>query len=238
MLIEEQLRSLLQNRGIAFYNALSEIEDTNTIRIECFEDFIAFVKEQNINCVFYQYEKTDQDNFLIDDDTFSFLKDEFYIDKYTKKVLKPEIDKHNEKIRDVNFGRPCYLHIWCIYCGVFVEYKETDQWFNKERIYPAEDVLREMIHNRENEIENVRKTEKERAQKKIEILKEYVLNDPMFHKCTNQHLRTQYGYRFIKEHPEYDELFLTETNTKGENLLAVVVFFNNIWKEYKYNKSK
>ena len=59
MLIEEQLRSLLQNRGIAFYNALSEIEDTNTIRIECFEDFIAFVKEQNINCVFYQYEKTD-----------------------------------------------------------------------------------------------------------------------------------------------------------------------------------
>lgn len=238
MLIEEQLRSLLQNRGIAFYNALSEIEDTNTIRIECFEDFIAFVKEQNINCVFYQYEKTDQDNFWIDDDTFSFLKDEFYIDKYTKKVLKPEIDKHNEKIRDVNFGRPCYLHIWCIYCGVFVEYKETDQWFNKECIYPAEDVLREMIQNRENEIENVRKTEKERVQKKIEILKEYVLNDPMFHKCTNQYLRTQYGYRFIKEHPEYDELFLTETNTKDENLLAVVVFFNNIWTEYKYNKSK
>ena len=68
-------------------------------------------------------------------------------------------------------------------------------------------------------------------QKRIEVLnriKEYILNDPEFHKCTNDSLRLMYKTNLCKTNKDYSEYH------KKEHYRAVR-FIDALWKEHKNN---
>lgn len=230
ILNNEELLEYFTHHSIQCYEA--ENDSNRKVSFDSFSMFSDFVINQSISCIFYKYVFLSKEDCIITKDNDEF-DDEYY---YRYKALKKYIDKYNSIVENVDFNRAFCVTLFCVYNGYIFEYEEYCDWFEKEGLETSDNALQKMIEEHENDVDKERTLVEKEIREKREEVKKIVIDDAGFQVCTNQSLRRRYAENFLRAHKEYRELFSPDIC----RLLyepSPLSYFDEIWREYRYNKS-
>jgi hypothetical protein len=227
----------LHSAGFEIYEANTEIDETSALHLKNLDELIQFAQKQGVNSLFYCYQYLDAESLIIDDDVTSKLG----FDEDTLSVLGDRIEHYNYKVYGLDFTQPISLHVYCV-CQGFVYFSyDLDYWFIEQGFDLPENIALQLANESAGEIEDLTKeTETERA-KKRERLRDQILNDPAFQKCTNSQLRRAYSDKLFSNNEEYSYLFFKKSNGMYSSYretydITPHLFIEEIWRDYKAKK--
>ena len=223
---EEELLEMFKNVGLDSYKVNTETEITKSIQLMSIEDLIDFSCKHNIDTMFYSYTFIDEDVLTITNEITSKLRlgEEL-------SVLQDKFDEYNEGLSEVDYSKPVYLNVYCIYQGVIFFSQEDDYWFIEQGFGMPETVCLELATENLEDI----MTEKEKRKQKIsedrKNLRQQILNDEEFKICTNIQSRRLYADKMFRNNSANQQLFYS----KREGLYDIPInsFVEDIWREYK-----
>jgi len=229
----EVLKNQFKELSINCYEVNSNIDDTQKIEFISFDNLLAFAFQNNIKNFFYEYSFASAENLIINEDIF--LKLHYDVDILN--ILSNEIKSYNKKIEELDFSKPFSIDIFCINQGFIYLYSEYDFWFTNFGIEKPENALIHLMDKHLQKIITAKKEKENWVYKERNKLKEKILADPKFHKCTNSTLRNVYLRELLKENPEIHNLFYSEENQQLYDIPSSS-FIEIAWREFKINKNK
>lgn len=227
MRTEKELLELFLNAKLDSYKLNTEFNETNTMELITIEDLIRFSYKHNIDTIFYYYTFIDEDVLSINDDVASNLR----LDEDTLSILQDKFDEYNESILKLDFSKPIYLKVYCIYQGIIFFIQEDDYWFVDQGVGLPEKVCIELANEYFEDILTEKENKKQMLTDARNKLREHILNDEEFQKCTNIELRRMYANKIFKNNNKNQSLFYNEKD--GLYDVPINTFIECVWKEYK-----
>ncbi len=227
MFTKEQLIVVLNSMGLDVYETLSDVDPDNSIELQNFDEFCRFIKNHQIDTVYYHFSYILPECLQIDDDTTNNLK----FKDYMIETLSEEIENYNNSVLKLDFSKPYSLSLYCAYQNFIYFIEEDDYWFKDEGFDTPEKAVINLADKYIEKIE-IAKSEMEQKRKyELEKLRTQILKDEDFHKCTNEQLRRAYANRLFKDNSTLQNLFFSKND--GYFDFTVQSFIDKIWKEYK-----
>ena len=196
-----------------------------------FDDFCDFLVRHEIKDVFVFEQLLDIEDYLITKETMNAIRVRNYLIEYITSL----IEAYNESLLEEDVLIPENVFVIAVwnnqrFCFVF----QNKINFKGAPLLKAEVKLLQMIEENQNEIIESNESKKQEREKQLEALKQEILSDPEFKKCTNSRFRRNYMYAVLGEECKYDLLKKHWTSDDG-----VIVhhrafdFIEMLWKEYK-----
>lgn len=221
---ESKLLEFLTCRIKNIYSTKTSIEEENAIELSSIEDLLNFSLNNDISTIFYHYVLIDEDNLLIDDDIMS----EFKLDDIS--ALQHKIEEYNKNIKNLDFTDPISLYVFCLFQGYIFYIREDDYWFINDGICLPEIAAMNILNESIEDIYVDNKEKNEAIEEGRSDLRQKILNDVEFHKCTNSKFRHAYISKLIHENPEYKRLF---SYNNEAIFIPISTFIEEIWRDYK-----
>lgn len=231
MRTEEELLELLKNANFDSYLANVNINDNNTIQLTTIEELIKFSNQQNINTMFYNYTFITVDALSITEDVTSTLK----LDEDTLMILQEKFEEYNNSLLNLDFDKPIYLNVYCIYQGIIFFIQEEDYWFEEQGIEMPEIACVELLTKYGQDIIKEKKNKEQMINDARNKLRQQILNDEEFQKCSNMQLRRMYANKMFKNN-ENQKLFYSKKD--GLYDITINEFIEDVWREYKNSLKK
>lgn len=221
MISEKELKRIMASEGINCFNITSSNDYMMHLEENNLNEFLRFIKANNIKNVFYEFNRYDEEDFLIDEDEFD---QDIYL------LIEGDIIRHNEQIEKIDFSKPNEITIFCIYEGNFICITEENYWCKE---LDASKKVMNLLNDNNDKINNIKNKQKLNLDILIEELKNLILNDDEFKKCSNQSFRRKYMSSIFEreENEKYKQLFL-ERNVLMKYGTSIN-FIDMIWKENK-----
>jgi len=229
MISENELVNILKDNGITPLKCIYESKErTVVLDDKDINTLISYAKDNNIQYIFYEYRCLEKEDYIIDKDyimtKFPDSFNEFY------KIASNDISKHNKNVNAIDFEQPYLMEAFCIHQGSYVLTSQHVTWI--ENLLDAENVVRELRLKYNKQLDELRlKTEMEEEKCK-ELLKEELKNkillDEDFSRCTNQKIRRYYIEDLLNktENKKYMEPF----KTIGDFYIGrAVAFVEDLW---------
>ena len=227
MRTEKQLLQILNDNGIDYYEMASEINEDVSIQLVDFEQLCLFVKKHNIDTVFYRFEYPSADGLQITEEAIA----ELHIDDEIIAVMQKDFDDYNRSVGNLDFSRPYLLSVGCLYQGQMVFIMESDYWFEDWGYGHPKKMAISMIEEKLEDIESKKEEAYLEREEKRDQLRERLLADPNFHKCTNKELRRSYTQKLCNADKSIQDLFYSPKH--GIYDIMIGAFIEEVWKEYK-----
>lgn len=227
MRTEKELLELFTNAKLDGYKLNTEFNETNTMQLMTLEDLVEFSSKHKIDTMFYNYTFINEDLLSITEDITSNLK----LDEDTLSILQDKFDEYNERLLKLDFNKPVYLKVYCIYQGIVFFVQEDDYWFIEQGFGMPETVCIELVNEYLEDILTKRENRKQMITDARNKLSEQILNDEEFRKCTNIQLRRMYAKKIFKDSNNNQSLFYSEKD--GLYDVPINTFIEGIWREYK-----
>lgn len=227
MRTEKQLLQILNDNGIDYYEMASEINEDVAIQLVDFEQLCLFVKKHNIDTVFYRFEYSSADGLQITEEAIA----ELHIDDEIIAVMQKDFDDYNRSVGNLDFSRPYLLSVGCLYQGQMVFIMESDYWFEDWGYGHPKKMAISMIEEKLEDIESKKEEAYLEREEKRDQLRERLLADPNFHKCTNKELRRSYTQKLCNADNSIQDLFYSPKH--GIYDIMIGAFIEEVWKEYK-----
>ena len=160
-----------------------------------------------------------------------FVIQKYHINKEILSIFQKEFYSYNQKIENINFNEPISLRIYCMYQDMMLTVEKFDYYYIEQELCSPEETCRSIILNYEEEIKQQDNKIWENIQQERKKLKEMILSDEEFHRCTNKTLRKTYGNKIIKNNSKYKKLFLN--NGHGWYDVPIDDYIELLWREYK-----
>lgn len=227
MRTEKEILDMFKNAKLDSFKLNTEFNETNTMELMTIEDLIEFSCKHKIDTMFYNYTFIDEDVLSITDELISKLR----LDEDALSILQDKFDDYNQSLSKLDFSKPIYLKVYCIYQGIVFFIQEDDYWFidqgfglpERACIELANEHFEDILTEKENKIQIVTDARNK--------LREHILNDKEFHKCTNIELRRMYANKMFKNNELNRSLFYSEKG--GLYDVPINTFIEHVWKEYK-----
>lgn len=230
MIEKDKLIKCLSEMGMDVYETASDVDGETAIQLLNFAEFCRFVQKHKIETIFYHYSYATAEAFQIDDEIIEKLN----IDDEILKVVKHEFDCYNQRLNDIDFNKPYCLSLYCIYQNFVFFIEENDYWFNGLGVKMPETVALELIDKYFEDIIEAKEAAKGRRAEQREVLRERILSDENFHKCSNQQLRRAYANKLFDGNDELQGLFCSKEH--GLYDVSILTFIEEIWREYKLSR--
>lgn len=189
----KDIQKKIEKEKVKFYKVgLATEVITNGNELFDFDIFTDFIHSQKINAVFgcelFDY----AEDYII---TEELIEEKLgkYVAEEMNDIIIEDIKKYNEKVCKVDFNIPFLYIIACLYEGKYFYTKmPVDRGFDESFLIEPEEKLKEIIINNEKNIQEKRQKRRNTIEKLKKELKEIIINDNTFLKCTNRHLRVSY----------------------------------------------
>lgn len=226
MITKEKLLKCLTDESFFIYESLAT-DNIGTIELTSLEILIDFAKKHSVDTFFYHYTYADEDDLLIDEDVISELR----LDSEALYILEDKFEEYNSNVEMLDFTKPIFLNVYCVFQGVAYSVEEKDYWFIGEGFEMPETAALEIATRYLDDIADTKKANAEKIYKEREVLKRQILNDKEFHACTNATLRRGYADKLCRGNKYIRDLFWLERG--GLRDITFLAFIEQIWKEYK-----
>lgn len=156
MYTKELLINKLNEMNIDCYEMASDINEHLSIQLESFEQLFLFIKQHNIDTVFYRFEYVSADDLQITEGVLDdlYTDDEIFEIIEVIEAMQGDFDKYNFSVSNLDFSRPYILSVCCLYQSHMIYSVESDYWFRELGYeYPKIKAL-SMIEERLEEIES------------------------------------------------------------------------------------
>ena len=227
MIEEEALLSRFEEVDILALETseLTENFNDNFISLEGGEidKLISFVLKNKLSTIFYYYLYPDIEYLLITDELLTRFDDDF------KNSYQNQIEEYNNMINTYDFTKPLVSYVYTLYQGYFVGNLFPNDDFDGLAIVSGIEKLKELYYEYGSNEDRLEKGQKDRKDL-LRRLKDYILNDPNFHKATNLNLRKKYR-TYLRENNEEFRLYERKEHYNS------VYFIEDLWKEYKAHKN-
>ncbi|PTQ86365.1 hypothetical protein C8U37_101206 [Trichococcus patagoniensis] len=234
MIDKSLLESKIKEQGILpieIYNGFEYEDNFMNLVDEKIDSLITFVKSNDLKNIFYCCYNYDQEDIMITDEKIDeeVCRRMCSYDESVIKSFREEVEEFNKKAAAIDISKPYELCFFTIYQGYFIGGRYNDDYLDTEDYY---DKLVKIVNKYFSRDEYNKKKEqeyKESRPRRLELLskiKEYVLNDPEFHKCTNDNLRHLYKSHLYKTNQDYFEYRNIEPYKS-------IRFIDALWKEHK-----
>jgi hypothetical protein len=223
----KQLINKLNELHLDYYEMASDINEDVAIQLVDFEQLFLFLKKHNIDTVFYRFEFPSADVLQITEDVLS----ELHIDDDIIEVMKKDFEEYNRSVSNLDFSRPYLLSVCCLYQGHIVYIMESDYWFEDWGFGHPKRIAISMIEEKLEAIENKKEEAHLKREELRRQLREKLLADPNFHKCTNKELRRSYTQKLCNADKSIQDLFYSPKH--GIYDIMIGAFIEEVWKEYK-----
>lgn len=207
----------------------------NGIQFMSYERLEEFMKDHNIDTVFFTEYFDNYDDYIITEETIR--KANIYINSSTLELIQNDIENYNKKIMKIDFDKPSAAVISCIfeskYCFVYLE---NDKVFG-EILVDANEKLKEILEKNINSIEKKAKEDKQKIELLKQEVKDIIVNDKEFLLCTNKQLRKNYARKFLKQKLDKKKFKLLIELWTWDAPIGIgtdaIDFIEMIWKELK-----
>lgn len=223
----KQLINKLNELSLDYYEMISDINEDMAIQLVDLEQLCRFIKKHNTGTVFYRFEYPSADGLQITEDVLS----ELHIDDDIIEVMKEDFNEYNRSVSNLDFSRPYLMSIGCLYQGHMVYIMESDYWFEDWGYGHPKKMALSMIEKKLEDIESKKKESYQKREEMRDRLRERLLADPNFHKCTNKELRRAYTRKLCNADRSIQDLFYSPTH--GVYDIMIGAFIEEVWKEYK-----
>ncbi|MTI47852.1 MAG: hypothetical protein FH761_08425 [Firmicutes bacterium] len=227
MKTEDELLELFKNANLDSYKVSADTNVTNAMKLMTIENLIEFSCKQNIDTIFYNYTFINEDVLSITEDVKSNLR----LDEDILSILQDKFDEYNDSLLELDFDKPVYLNVYCIYQGVIFCVQEEDYWFEKQGFGMPEEVCLKLYTKYFEDIVTEKENKEQMISKARNELREKILSDEEFHKCTNIHSRRMYANKMFKNNENNQKLFYCENG--GLYDISINTFIEYVWREYK-----
>ena len=189
----KDIRKKIEKEKVKFYNVgLSTEVLTNGNNLFNIDNFIDFVHSQKINAVFGCELFDDAEDYLI---TEEIIEEELgkYAAEEMSDIIIDDIKKYNEKVCEVDFNIPFLYIVACLYEGQYFYTKmRVDRGTDESFLMEPGEKLQEIVVNNEKNIQKKRQERRKTIDELKMELREIIVNDDKFSKCTNKSLRMSY----------------------------------------------
>ena len=96
---KDVLIKILSEMNLDFYESLDDLTDESSIQLKNLDDFFRFIKNHNIDTVFYYYFYANAECLQINEDTFNELK----IEDEVINIIQEQVDEYNHSILSLDF---------------------------------------------------------------------------------------------------------------------------------------
>lgn len=235
-----KIKQSIQNKQILIFEGEMPSDILNKgFKFKNLEDLIYFCTVQNIKSCFMDIQYTDVDDYKITQD---LIEERVEVNSISlKHRILDEVRKYNKILLSLDDSNPTEIIIAVLYgSNYFYYYEQEELLIEDEIILEAEDKLEEILNLFESELQEELDEHNSKIEEQKEKLKEYVLNDPDFKRCTNMRLRRQYTIDLFKNKlgREFKEL---KQHWSNPEILAYVYrgaidMIEMIWRELKDKK--
>ena len=223
----EELISKLNEMNLDYYEMVSDINEDIAIQLVDLKQLHLFMQKHNIDTVFYRFEYVSSDDLQITEDVLR----ELHIDDEIIAVMQRDFDDYNRSVCNLDFSRPYLLSVGCLYQGYMVYIMESDYWFKDWGFGHPKITAISMIEEKLEDIENKKEEAYLKREEMRDQLRERLLADPNFHKCTNKELRRSYTQKLCNADKSILDLFYSPKHRNYDILIGA--FIEEVWKEYK-----
>lgn len=235
MISENELVKILKDNGITPLKCIDALNERAVVLADNnINALISYAKDNNVKYIFYEYSYEEKEDYIIDKDyimtQFPDSFNEFY------KIASNDISKHNKNVNEIDFEQPYLMEAFCIHQGAYVLTRQHVDWV--ENLLDAENMVRELRLKYNKQVDELRlktETENEKHNELIrEELRDKILSDEAFSRCTNQKMRRYYIEDLLKrtENKKYIEPF----KTIGDFYMGrAVAFVEDLWALKKYS---
>lgn len=187
------IKNKIEKENVKFFCVgISSDVLTNGIDLFNLNNFIDFIKSVKINVVFGCELFEAAEDYLITNEIIEFELGKYKAEEIHNIIIN-DIEIYNKKIEEIDFNIPFMFVIVCLYEGKYFFVKiKVDRGIDESFLKDPKEKLFEIILTKEENIQNQKqKVEKIINQLKKE-LKEIIISDENFLKCTNRRLRMNY----------------------------------------------
>lgn len=198
------------------------------ISLENFDEFIRFLKFNEVKSIFYRYayNEDDIDEYLI---TEEILRE---IDLDKQELIIDDVKEYNSTIESINFDLPYAMQLFFILDKVVYSYIETNN--EVDLIESPKNILNDILEDHKEEFEDLMEKNKSKLIKLKEELKNVILEDNNFRFCSNQRLRASYARELMESNEFKNKYKACFRDAKGYfRHYEVGEFVELIWKEFK-----
>ncbi|WP_100012304.1 hypothetical protein [Lentibacillus sediminis] len=161
-----------------------DISNRIFLGMEEIEEFLKFVSNSNLGCVYYYYTYYSSEKYIIPEDDYN--------DKYEKK-LKNEVRRYNKQIETLDFDSPKSLILFVLQNGSLVGIELYYPWIENKGIEAAEYASDEIENKFPFEVKRAKIRRKDNKKEDENKLREIIFDDPEFAMHSkNQDLRYWY----------------------------------------------
>lgn len=230
MVLKEQLVQTLKAMKLDVYETVSDVEQDSSIQLLNFDELCRFIQKHNVDTVFYHYAYTSSEALEIDNEVIEQLN----VDGDMLEVLEEKFDEYNKSILKLDFGKPYSLTIYCTYQNFVYFVTEIDFWFKDEGIELPLQAAISLVNKYRDDIIETKKSARQKRDHGRTQLRNQILNDENFHKCSNIQLRRAYAQKLFNGNHELQSLFSSKEH--GLYDIPIQTFIEEIWREYKESK--
>ena len=228
----EELINSLQEENFTVYRTNLRAEIINHgVEFVQFGDFLHFAHDAKVSSIFLHEMFDSIDEYYISEESI-----ERYYD-YAEKIVRKEVEKYNNNLWKIDFDSPVMIIIAYLVEGAFFyTVFDNELSLDGEPLVPAKEKLQEIIDKHYDEILIKREeTEQEIIRLKTKLKQEVLLDDE-FYKCTNKHLRYSYMSNLYRQKLKGDFAKLKKY-WESPGLAAFTKdaedFIELVWREYK-----
>lgn len=118
----KEIKSQLEKEGIRLYKTevLEEFYDRRFIKFADYEEYICFLKDNDIQNVFYFLDHIATYNHIIEYDMYCGFEGEYSEKQYKK--IEDEVSKYNENLIDSELFRNKFINLLAIYNNIYFMY--------------------------------------------------------------------------------------------------------------------
>lgn len=233
----KDIRKRIEKEKVNFYSVgLSTEVLTAGNDLFSIDNFIDFVHSQKINAVFGCEVFEDAEDYLITTEIIEAELGKYEAEEMSNIIIE-DIRKYNEKVCEVDFNIPFLYIVACLYEGQYFYTKmRVDRGINESFLIAPEEKLQEIVINNEKNIQKKSQERRKTIDQLKKELKEIIVNDDKFLKCTNKALRMSYIKDLLAngldEHFEPLKKFWIAESVKGV-YQEPIDLVELIWRELK-----
>lgn len=237
MLTVEKMIDDMEKCGIKVYKV--QKFNRETVSLE-YDVFLQLIEEMGVKYVFYTLQYYEEGECKISEEylDWEYLRNEMDISPKILLRFSDEINEYNQKLAQVDFDIPTEITMYCIHDDIaFRSYVDNrSQMLAGEPLMNNDDKLLEIARCRMEDIKDVIQEEQQEIEDLRNELKEIILEDPEFEKCTNKDIRYRYLMRlYTKLDERFEPLIGYDAHNKNMYRLDSV-FIDEVWNEFRMRR--